>query len=151
MTNPKMETATCSQLKEILALSLRNDFYKDDIWNLITDSKVDHKKFEVRYFVKTENDKVIGFIITTERTDLWWGKILLEYMLVDEKHRGKGVGQEMLDDFVSWADSNAKTSMKVQFPPTKMLLHFYGKNGFKELELEYSAQICNLVNWYKML
>ena len=62
-----MEPANCSQLKEILALSLRNDFYKDDIWNLITNSKVDHKKFEVRYFVKTENDKVIGFIITTER------------------------------------------------------------------------------------
>ena len=66
-------------------------------------------------------------------------------MLVDEKHRGKGVGQEMLNDFYGWAASNAKTSIKVQFPPTEILLHFYGKNGFSG-----SNDSC-LVDWYKTL
>jgi RimJ/RimL family protein N-acetyltransferase len=133
------------QLKEILALSIRNQFYTDQIWFLITGKlhpkvetmlkqsittnnfeiaqyiqqymmTISNPKIKYEWFVFTdEDDKIIGFVSYSRRIDLENGKCFLEYMLIDKNYRGKGYSNIMLEKFFDWCRENNISKIKIQF------------------------------------
>ena len=61
-------------------------------------------------FVAEVNYKIEGIALIYNRYSTWKGKIIhLEDLIVNEKHRGLGIGTALLDEVVKYADSiNAK-------------------------------------------
>jgi GNAT superfamily N-acetyltransferase len=159
-------TTEPQHLKDILTMSIRNDFYIDHIWLVITGKiyPAQIKKWEregrspawiagtteaymenllnplfgYKWFVfMNEENKVVGFVASSYRVDLENGKCFLEYMLIDEAYRGKGHSHQILNSFFEWCKTNNINQIKIQFEPEiQQLKHLYAKHGFKKMILE---------------
>ena len=77
-------------------------------------------------FVKEQNGEIVGFIATWDLGDFTF----VEHFAVSEKHRGKGLGSEILSKI---KDMSAKPIVLEVEPPTDLKtrkrIAFYEKNG----------------------
>jgi GNAT superfamily N-acetyltransferase len=171
-------TTDKNQLKEIVALCIRNDFYKEDLWFItykqlyppmvkadkekgvvielklmVSISLLLNPKFCYKYFVLTnDTNKVIGFIVITHRADIFNGSCFLEYLLIDEAYQGKGLSNKLFNEFFDWCKENNRTQIKIQFEPTDKLKYLYAKQGFKKVIIEEGDEIeSKHENWYKFM
>jgi GNAT superfamily N-acetyltransferase len=170
-------TTDKNQLKEVVALTIRNDFYKEDLWfinyktlyppmvkkdkekgidvrlkQIISMGMFLNPKFEYKYFVLTnDNNKVIGFILISHY-HIFNGSCFLEYLLIDEPYQGKGLSYKMFNEFFDWCKENNRTQIKIQFEPTDKLKYLYTKQGFKKVIIEEGDEIeSKHENWYKFI
>ena len=172
-------TTDKNQLKEIVALCIRYNFYIENIWFIInnalypptikaikamgnTDNTIRileresramllNPKFAIRYFVLTDNNKVIGFIIISNQVVVN-GACFLEYILIDDAYKGMGLSSTMFNEFFGWCEENNIRQIKIQFEPTDKLKYLYTKQGFKKLNLEVGDEIKGIhENWYKFI
>lgn len=168
----------------IIKLSITHNFYIDPIWNMVLRKfsppllrqlrnagwsqerieyeeanqfrKYDYYNWECRLLKK--EGVIIGFTFwdyPKRPKDEGLG-CCLEFLLVDEAHRGNKYGKLLMDDFIVWADAN-KPKIKIQFPKAdRLLIKFYTKYGFKfdivenEKDRDPNAEQGGLVEWYRI-
>lgn len=84
-----------------------------------------------RFWVAVENDKVIG---TVAIRDVGKDTAKLNRMFVLKEHHGKGVGQKLLDQAISFAKEHGfKEVILNTHLNMNRAHHFYEKNGFKKV------------------
>lgn len=172
-------TTDKKQLKEILTMSLRNNFYPDLLWLDITGTpyppmikrwkEAGHTDSRIKTFVsdmlddmknplfnndyftfKNEEGRLIGFL-TCSYLIKNTGKCMLEYLLVDKEYRGNGYSHQILNSFYEWCKERKYYQIKIQFEPTEQHIHLYTKHGFKHIILEKDDLHSKYyVNWYKI-
>lgn len=66
-------------------------------------------------FVAEENDKVVGMLLYYTRYSTWKGKRLyVEDIVVQEPHRGKGIGKALLDTTLEYAKTKGFSGLNWQ-------------------------------------
>ena len=68
--------------------------------------------------------------------------MLISIIVVDEMHRGKGIGQLLLDDQYKWAKDNDINEVELTvFSFNETAMKFYSKNGFNEVKRKLYKKI----------
>lgn len=63
-------------------------------------------------------------------------------IVVDENHRGKGIGKALLDSLYDWAKENNVNEVELTvFSFNESAIEFYKKNGFKDIRMKMSKNI----------
>jgi ribosomal protein S18 acetylase RimI-like enzyme len=62
--------------------------------------------------------------------------VLLDNLVVDEKHRGKGIGKELYDQTVLWGKENKANEIQLKvYNFNESAIEFYKKRGFKQFNI----------------
>jgi ADP-ribose pyrophosphatase YjhB (NUDIX family)/predicted GNAT family N-acyltransferase len=79
-----------------------------------------------------DNDNLIGMGWVFPRRTLLRKQAVIEDMIVDQDHRGKGLGREMMDDLVSWAKEQGIEVIELTSNPKREAANgLYQNYGFK--------------------
>lgn len=86
-------------------------------------------------FVAKDRGKVIGLLTLWQRYSLFHaGKIAhIDELIIDERHRGKGVGSQLLEK--AFEEAKAKGCIEIEVSTgkdNKKALRLYHKTGFKD-------------------
>jgi len=61
-------------------------------------------------------------------------------MVVDARHRGRGIGTALIDAAIAWARANAKPGIMLRvFPDNDVARGLYRANGFEDVETQRGA------------
>lgn len=98
------------------------------------------------FLCATHDRQVVGFGSVTIKSNLFWCETLIGYvsdMVVDEAHRGRGIGTRILDQLILWAKQRgcARIELNSGFE-RKEAQAFYERRGFKRGAYFYS-KFCN--------
>lgn len=85
--------------------------------------KINNNPYEKNYIYEI-NDKIIGFISYS----IIYENVELNYILVDEHFRKKGIGQKLLDNCLKHVKESITLEVSVN---NKEAINFYIKNKFK--------------------
>lgn len=154
-----IERATADDLPSIQELTkklfdyeIENDF-DDNIeleWSYSAEGK---KELQDRItskdsigLVNRVDGKVAGYLIglirdeETGRLDAKFAE--LEHMFVNENERGKGIGEELVEEFKDWAKKNKLNKIKVNVSfNNKKAIEFYKKVGLMPADVTMSGDI----------
>lgn len=97
-------------------------------------------------YVAKEGEKVIGYLVgrimeeETGREDSQYAD--LEHMYIDDAYRGKGIGEQLVNQFKAWAQrKNLKLiKVNVSFRNTDAI-KFYNKMGLTTVDITMVAKI----------
>lgn len=96
-------------------------------------------------FVAEKNGEVVGYAagsklkITSERPV---ERAELENILVDKKHRGKGIGERLVKKFILWSKKQGAERIKVSaYVKNKEAIKFYEQIGFEPLGLNLELTV----------
>ena len=93
-------------------------------------------------FLAEEDGIAIGFLMATQVDEPeYWSekpnKVELDMMFIEEGHRGKGVGLQLMTEFKRWAKDKGYDSMKVTaYENNESAIRFYEREGFKKKYVE---------------
>jgi GNAT superfamily N-acetyltransferase len=94
------------------------------------------------YFCALCDRQTVGFGSLTINSKLLWSETLVGYvsdMVVDEAHRGRGVGTQILDHLVAWAREHGCRRIELNTAFHRKDSHaFYERRGFKSGAYFYS-------------
>jgi GNAT superfamily N-acetyltransferase len=97
------------------------------------------------YFCAVCDRQTVGFGSLTISSKLLWSETLVGYvsdMVVDEAHRGRGVGTQILDHLVSWAREHGCRRIELNTAFHRKDSHtFYERRGFKSGAYFYSKSL----------
>jgi len=81
--------------------------------------------------VAEDGDALVGMMTTYEHVDYGW----TIGMLVNESHRGLGIGRAMMEHLFAWANARGiKELSLLVFPHNERALRLYRATGFTEVE-----------------
>lgn len=96
------------------------------------------------YLCAESDQKVVGFGSLTTKSTLW-NEALVGYvdeMVVDEGHRGKGIGSEILDHLTRWARDQGCNCIELDSAFHRKETHvFYERHGFQSYAYLYSKSL----------
>ena len=98
------------------------------------------KKILIHFFVFKENDEVLALMAVWEFDDF----VYVEHLAVDSKLRGKGVGSELIKNYLNKCDK--RVFLEVEPPNcdiSKKRVLFYEKLGFSFNDFYYLQQPLN--------
>ena len=82
-------------------------------------------------FVAEIDATIVGLITTYEHVDYGWTL----GMMVDEAHRGSGIGRALMERLFSWANGRRiKQLALLVFPHNERAMRLYRSTGFVEIE-----------------
>jgi len=125
----RIRTATLKDLPSILELEKRNGepTANEDLHALF---KVRNPNEKYRFFVAEEDGKIVGY----SRMHLyrWNNSAYIISLLVDAKHRRRGIGTQFLKTMEDFARENkSRVLMFDASPENAPALQLYFKNGFR--------------------
>ncbi|MAX70562.1 MAG: GNAT family N-acetyltransferase [Flavobacteriaceae bacterium] len=116
-------------INELAIYEKEPDAVEVTVADLEKDGFGDDKKFTC--FVIEDNNMVEGLALVYTRYSTWKGNVLhLEDLIVNEKHRGKGLGKKLLDTVVKYGKNLGvkRVSWEV-LDWNEPAITFYEKNG----------------------
>jgi GNAT superfamily N-acetyltransferase len=82
-------------------------------------------------FVAEEEGRIVGLLTTFEHVDYGW----TIGMMVDESHRGLGIGRSLMERLFAWATARGIGHLSLLvFPHNERALALYRSTGFIEVE-----------------
>lgn len=120
--------ATLKDLPQILELEKRNDGNINE--NLEALFKIKNPNEKYKFFTAEENGKIVGY----SRMHLykWNGSAYIISILVDAKHRRKGIGTRLLKVMEGFArKSKSRVLMFDAASDNSSALQLYFKNGYR--------------------
>lgn len=82
-------------------------------------------------FVAEDGGKLVALMTTYEHVDYGW----TIGMMVDESHRGLGIGRALMERLFGWANARGiKELSLLVFPHNERALRLYRSSGFAEVE-----------------
>jgi GNAT superfamily N-acetyltransferase len=95
-----------------------------------------------QHFLCAESDrKVVAFGSLTLKRSLWHAATIgyVDEMVVDESHRGRGIGSQLLEQLISWARDQGCSDIELDSALHRKDAHvFYEKRGFEKYAFLYS-------------
>jgi len=85
-------------------------------------------------FCAVEGDRVIGFCSLTLKSNLWQAGYLghIDELIVDEQHRGRGIGRSLLNAIIEAAVKNGCSRIELDSAFHRKDAHkFYETQGFE--------------------
>jgi GNAT superfamily N-acetyltransferase len=123
--------------KEIISLARRNKFYLKNIQGLFKSSNSISRHFgggSNEIYIARKGVKLVGFIVFNGNT-LWGGEPMimdLQYWLVDEDHRGVGVGKALYSKMEERAKAYGLDNYSVMYKKDDdVLKQLYENKGYK--------------------
>lgn len=96
------------------------------------------------YLCAELDQKVVGFGSLTTKSTLW-NEALVGYidgMVVDEGHRGEGIGSQILDHLTAWARDQGCNRIELDSAFRRKEAHvFYERHGFQSYAYLYSKSL----------
>ena len=114
----------CAELSKIVELKpIIGGYISERYFKLFVD------KYKM-FFVAEENNKIVGYILGEPMK----GNIAhLGLLSVDNKHRGRGIGEKLIEAFRKKSSEHGLSYIWLNAPRSnKKTLEFYRKCGFKE-------------------
>jgi GNAT superfamily N-acetyltransferase len=96
------------------------------------------------YLCAVVDTQVLGFGSLTIKNNLWCEGFLgfVDELVVDEAHRGKGIGTKLLDDLISWARERGCRRVELDSSFHRTAAHvFYERYGFQSRAYLYSKSL----------
>lgn len=96
------------------------------------------------YLCAESDRQVLGFGSLTTRSTLWNPAPVgyVEEMVVDETHRGRGIGTRMLDRLIAWARDQGCSHVELDSAFHRMDAHaFYERRGFQRRAYLFSKSL----------
>ena len=88
----------------------------------------------LEYAIDSDTTSITGYCISTISEDGKTGEI--DSIYVDEKHRGSGIGQRLIENAVAWFDANGVAVQKLSVGVgNEQVLAFYEKFDFFPLHI----------------
>lgn len=122
---------TLELIKELAEYENALDMVSNTIERLENDGFGNNKVFDL--FVAEKNKKIIGIALTFFRYSTWKGKVLyLEDLIVNGKHRRKGIGKKLFDEVTKFARKKSCVGLSLQVLEwNKIGINFYKKYNMK--------------------
>ena len=122
---------TLELIKELAEYENALDMVSNTIERLENDGFGNNKVFDL--FVAEKNKKIIGIALTFFRYSTWKGKVLyLEDLIVNGKHRRKGIGKKLFDEVTKFARKKSCVGLSLQVVEwNKIGINFYKKYNMK--------------------
>jgi GNAT superfamily N-acetyltransferase len=94
-------------------------------------------------FVAVSEEKIIGWIHAFKAIRIESGSFVeIGGMVVDEDHRGKGVGRVLVNKVKEWCSEQKNNSLRVRCNNKRLEAHkFYTKLGFRETKEQKIFQL----------
>lgn len=96
------------------------------------------------YLCAESEGQVLGFGSLTTKSTLWSVAPVgyVDEMVVDEKHRGRGIGTQILDHLISWARDQGCSHVELDSAFHRKDAHaFYERRGFESRAYLYSKSL----------
>jgi ribosomal protein S18 acetylase RimI-like enzyme len=96
------------------------------------------------YLCAEKEDDVIGFVSLTVKNNLWQAADLghIDELVVDEKHRGSGLGTQILTEIVAQAKQRGCVRVELESAFHRKKAHaFYERQGFENRGYLFSKPI----------
>lgn len=150
----KILKATIKDIDQVTALNqeLFYDGYRFDNTLNVDWPKKNRKYYQEKIegkkattLIAKDDDQVVGYLIGSIKEEDW-RKVKeiaeLENMLVDKKYRGKGIGSQLIQEFIKWAKKMGMKRAKVLASfDNKDAIGVYKKNSFFEHDITLEADI----------
>jgi N-acetylglutamate synthase-like GNAT family acetyltransferase len=97
-----------------------------------------------KYVVAEKKQKIIGFGVLSFRGMLYYGETVayIEALIVDEKHRGRGIGKQIVDALIKEAKKKNCKVLEVDSGLQRKGAHkFYEAIGFKKADILFIEEI----------
>lgn len=134
--NLKLRTATKSDMESVLLLIKELAIFEKepDAVEISVDTLIQDgfgKKPAFKVFVAEIENEIVGMALFYERYSTWKGKsIHLEDLIIQNKHRGKGVGNALYKKVLKYAhDNNYKRVAWEVLDWNKVAIDFYKSTG----------------------
>ena len=140
------------QIRKINKNDLERAF---ELLNELNGGNLDYKTFSHNFDQKvqdknsycvcaTDGDEIVGVLFSEFRNKFYDYKkrLYIEDLIVDEKYRGKGIGEKMLLGLVEYAKNNNCGSIELTSVLENEAAHrFYEKNNFKKHSYKFKQSI----------
>jgi glucosamine-phosphate N-acetyltransferase len=96
------------------------------------------------YLCAESDKKVVGFGSLTTKSTLWSPALVgyVDEMVVDQGHRGKGIGSQILDHLTAWARDQGCDCIELDSAFHRKETHaFYERHGFQSYAYLYSKSL----------
>jgi GNAT superfamily N-acetyltransferase len=96
------------------------------------------------YLCAIDETKVVGFASMTIKNNLWRLANLghIDEMIVDEKHRGSGLGTQLLQEIIEHARRRGCVRVELDSSFHRKMAHaFYERNGFENRAYLFSKRL----------
>jgi len=138
--------------KQITALVNRNKFYQKTIKDIINNNISGGSMFLAVDYFKNGKEKVVGLLVWSRSSS---SLFCMNFFLVDEKMRGKGIGNKLFEKFNDYRKSQSINDCEIDFDDNnEKLVKLYTKLGFKYINyyrgFPNCRSACGLATWYKL-
>jgi ribosomal protein S18 acetylase RimI-like enzyme len=96
------------------------------------------------YLCAINGTKVVGFASLTIKNNLWRAANLrhIDELIVDEKHRGSGLGTQLLQEIIEHARRRGCVRVELDSSFHRKMAHaFYERNGFENRAYLFSKRL----------
>jgi ribosomal protein S18 acetylase RimI-like enzyme len=96
------------------------------------------------YLCAIDGEDVVGFASLTIKTNLWQATNLghIDELIVDKKHRGSGLGTQLLHEIIAHARRRGCTRVELDSAFHRKKAHkFYERNGFEDRAYLFSKRL----------
>ncbi len=93
------------------------------------------------YLCAESGKQIVGFGSLTIKSNLWSEAFVgyVDELVVDEAHRGRGIGKQLLDHLISWARERGCNRIELDSAFHRKEAHaFYERQGFQSRAYLYS-------------